>query len=616
MKKTLVLAGLLSFSTFLRSQPDAHYWQQAVDYKIQVDLNPENHRFTGKQELRYFNNSPDTLRSLFYHLYFNAFQPNSMMDVRSRNIPDPDKRVGDRIAKLGEDEQGQQKVISLKLNGEACYFEYHQTLLKVLLPQPILPGDSALLEMDFKGQVPVQIRRSGRDNKEGVDYTMTQWYPKIAAYDADGWHADPYVAREFYAPFGKFDVEITLPSEYRLAATGSLENFANYWQEESRDGDVIRYAFIDTKEQKRRWRFKAENVHDFAWAADLEYLHEAQKFDDELMLHFFFLPDYEEVWHRLPRYTSQFFKEMNKRFGRYPYPQFSAIQGGDGGMEYPMCTMLKGTGNIAGLIGVTVHEGAHNWYYGIMGSNENSYPWMDEGFTTFAEEEVLNAISREPKANPHLGAYSNHNYLAGKPEYFEPLSTPADYFGTNMAYGINSYSRGSLFLAQLRYIIGNEVFDQAMLEFFDAWKFKHPKPSDMLRTMERASGVELDWFYHFWVETTKTIDYGFKEIDGRKQGTKIVLEKLGEMPMPLRIKVTLKSGIEQRYYIPVASMMGAPQQEDWQTLNPWPWTHPEYETMLLVDFKDIAKIEIDPDAFMADINRANNTYPQEEGKSE
>lgn len=614
MKKILAVSAFFSLALLSKAQPNVNYWQQAVDYKMSVELMPKDHSFKGAQTLTYYNNSPDTLKDLFYHLYFNAFQPNSMMDTRSRNIPDPDKRVGSRIEKLGEDEQGKQKVLSLTFNGTGCYFEYHQTLLKVILPSPILPGDTALLQMEFEGQVPVQIRRSGRDNAEGIDYTMSQWYPKIAAYDKDGWHAYPYVAREFYAPFGTFEVEITVPEKYKVAATGSLQNFENYWLEDSRDGKLISYALTASENEKRIWKFKAENVHDFAWAADPEYLHEAQVFDKDLSLHFFYLPDYKENWHRLPRYTAQFFEEMNSKFGRYPYPQFSAIQGGDGGMEYPMCTMLKGTGNIAGLIGVTVHEGAHNWYYGIIGSNENNYPWMDEGFTTFAEEEVLNAISREPKVNPHKGAYSNHNYLVGKPNLLEPLSTPADYYGTNVAHGISAYSRGSLFLAQIRYIIGQESFDKAMLDFFNSWRFKHPKPSDMLRTMERESGLQLDWFYHFWVETTKTIDYGIKSIDGKKQGTKLELEKLGEMPMPLRIKITLKDGIVQNYYIPTASQMGVPKEEGLQFLSPWAWTHPDYEVLLNVSFKDIAKIEIDPNGFMADINRANNVYPKEEGQ--
>jgi hypothetical protein len=614
MKKILAVSAFFSLALLSKAQPNVNYWQQAVDYKMSVELMPKDHSFKGAQTLTYYNNSPDTLKDLFYHLYFNAFQPNSMMDTRSRNIPDPDKRVGSRIEKLGEDEQGKQKVLSLTFNGTGCYFEYHQTLLKVILPSPILPGDTALLQMEFEGQVPVQIRRSGRDNAEGIDYTMSQWYPKIAAYDKDGWHAYPYVAREFYAPFGTFEVEITVPEKYKVAATGSLQNFENYWLEDSRDGKLISYALTASENEKRIWKFKAENVHDFAWAADPEYLHEAQVFDKDLSLHFFYLPDYKENWHRLPRYTAQFFEEMNSKFGRYPYPQFSAIQGGDGGMEYPMCTMLKGTGNIAGLIGVTVHEGAHNWYYGIIGSNENNYPWMDEGFTTFAEEEVLNAISREPKVNPHKGAYSNHNYLVGKPNLLEPLSTPADYYGTNVAHGISAYSRGSLFLAQIRYIIGQESFDKAMLDFFNSWRFKHPKPSDMLRTMERESGLQLDWFYHFWVETTKTIDYGIKSIDGKKQGTKLELEKLGEMPMPLRIKITLKDGIVQNYYIPTASQMGVPKEEGLQFLSPWAWTHPDYEVLLNVRFKDIAKIEIDPNGFMADINRANNVYPKEEGQ--
>jgi hypothetical protein len=428
-----------------------------------------------------------------------------------------------------------------------------------------------------------------------------------------GWHPYPYIGREFYAPFGKFQVSMDLPEDYKVGGTGSLQNFEDYWALEKTEEGVDFYELIPTKNDRRVWTFKAENVHDFAWGADPDYVHSAKVLDEKLRMHFFYLPDYEETWERLPRYTTQFFEQMNSRFGRYPYPQFSVIQGGDGGMEYPMCTMLKGTGKISGLVGVTVHEGAHNWFYGILGSNENRFPWMDEGFTSFAEEEVLNAIAPKKKVNPHTGAFANAAFLASKPEQVEPLTTPADRYSRNRTHGISAYSRGQVFLVQLRYIVGDEVFNKSMLRFFEIWKFKHPEPWDLIRIMERESGLHLDWYYHQWVGTNKTIDYGFAKIEAEKLGTAIYIERLGEMSMPLRIRVYRRDGEQQNYYIPTASQMGPCPDESVQTLGPWPWTHPEYRMDIPVDFEDILKIEIDEEGFMADLNRSNNSYPQEEG---
>jgi hypothetical protein len=278
-----------------------------------------------------------------------------------------------------------------------------------------------------------------------------------------------------------------------------------------------------------------------------------------------------------------------------------------------MCTMLKGTGKLNGLVGVTVHEGAHNWFYGVLASNEAQHPWMDEGFTSFAEEEVLNAMRKEPEANPHKRAYLTHNFLMSKENEAEPLATPADYFTKNRTYGINSYSRGQIFLAQLRYIIGEEAFNQGMHTYFNTWQFKHPKPHDFLRIMERESGMQLDWYLNFWMNTTKVIDYGVKSIDGGKGSTEIVFEKLGEMPIPLRVTVSLRSGEAIDYYIPVLSSFGSPKTGT-NLQKPWPWTHPEYTLMVNYEFSTIEKIEIDPLGFTADVNRANNTYPKEEGQ--
>lgn len=607
MKK--LIWALLPFS--LTAQTES-YWQQAVDYTMNITMDVESHRFTGDQQLIYTNNSPDTLTEVYYHLYFNAFQPGSMMDVRSQNLPDPDRRVGDRISKLDEDEIGFHKIISLKQDGQPTRYEVHQTVLQVKLPRPIPPQGKSKFDMTFESQVPVQIRRSGRDNEEGIDYTMTQWYPKMAAYDEDGWHPDPYVAREFYAPFGRFAVNITIDSEQKLGGTGTLKNPELFWQkgEEISEG-LYRYNYLEAEEGERTWRFEANNVHDFAWAADEEYIRTATTAMDSLELNFFYLEDNAENWELLSAFTRMFFERMSARFGKYPYPQFSVMQGGDGGMEYPMATMVKGTGGINGMIGLMVHESAHNWYYGVLASNENQYPWMDEGFTSYAEEEILNTMVDEPVVNPHGRAYKLSALTLTSGEA-EPLATPADYYEKNRHYGINAYSRGQVFLAQLSYIIGKESFDRGMLRFFENWKFKHPDPKDFIRVMEVESGMELDWYLNFWVNTTKFIDYGFRKIDAEGDETEVVLENLGTMPMPIRLYVKTREGTELEYYIPVVSSFGAPKGAT--VLEAWPWTHPSYTLTLPVKFKNIESMAIDQHGFMADVNRANNVYPKEEGQ--
>ncbi|MGB6037273.1 MAG: M1 family peptidase, partial [Cryomorphaceae bacterium] len=214
--------ALLLFSLEAVSQDT--YWQQEVKYEMEIEFDDSNHRYEGIQELTYFNNSPDTLFKTYFHLYYNAFQPGSMMDVRSRTIEDPDPRVGDRIAKLTEDEIGYLRVTSLKQNGQVVKFSEVGTILEVDFAKPILPGKKAKFSMKFQGQVPVQIRRSGRNNKEGIAYSMSQWYPKISEYDHMGWHADPYIGREFHGVWGEFDIKITIDSAYTLGGTGVLKN--------------------------------------------------------------------------------------------------------------------------------------------------------------------------------------------------------------------------------------------------------------------------------------------------------------------------------------------------------------------------------------------------------
>ena len=423
-----------------------------------------------------------------------------MMDVRSRTISDPDRRVKDRISKLTPEEEGFQKIIYLKRNGKDVPFSIEGTVLTAQLDAPIAPGESVTFEMEFLAQVPKQIRRSGRDNVEGIEYTMTQWYPKMAEYDRDGWHANEYVGREFYGVWGKFDVNITIDSNYVIGGTGIIQN-----PEEVGHG----YSNTQSNTARLNWHFIAENVHDFGWAADPDYQHDIIKVDDSLQLHFFYQTDtLAAQWKEIQPDVVRMFNITNKNFGRYPYSDFSIIQGGDGGMEYPMCTMILGHGSKKGKVELITHESIHNWYYGVLGTNEYRYPWMDEGMTTYAEEFAINEMDSLNGEGFLKYAYSSYRYLVTNSSFMEePMTTPGDFFNYNKAYSISSYYKGAITQNMLRYIVGDEVYYRAILKYFNSWKFKHPTPNDLLRIMEVESDMELDWFFEHWVNTLHHIDY-------------------------------------------------------------------------------------------------------------
>ncbi|HRH61572.1 MAG TPA: M1 family peptidase, partial [Chitinophagaceae bacterium] len=279
MKKIFLLVFISCFCKNLFAQPDR--WQQQIKYAIDVNMNVNTNRFTGTEKIEYTNNSPDTLTRLFFHLYWNAFQPGSMMDVRSRELGktvlgtdkkgnprlDWDGRVRDRIQNLQPNEIGYDSVSTIKINGVVQQLIYHETILEVELSKPILPHSKTQMDVSFFSQVPLQIRRSGRDNAEGIRYSMSQWYPKVVEYDYQGWNANPYIAREFYGVWGDYDVNITIDKNYMLAGSGTLMN-----------ANEIGFGYEDAGVKMKSaagfaltWKFKAANVHDFVWAADTAY---------------------------------------------------------------------------------------------------------------------------------------------------------------------------------------------------------------------------------------------------------------------------------------------------------------------------------------------------------
>lgn len=577
------------------------YWQQHVNYQMEVDMDVESHQFTGNQVLEYTNNSPDTLSRVFYHLYFNAFQPGSMMDVRSRTIEDPDGRVMDRISKLAPDEIGYLRVNSLKQNGIELSPKTVGTILEVVLTEPVMPGSMVRFEMKFHGQVPLQIRRSGRDNAEGIAYSMSQWYPKISEYDYRGWHANPYIAREFHGVWGDFDVKLQIHKDYTVAASGYLQN-----------PKEVGHGYSDRKPKSKRgkltWHFIAPNVHDFMWAADTGYKHVIADAPTGPKLHFFYKPDSSTVhWEQLPEYTLKAFDYMSEHFGKYPYEKYSVVQGGDGGMEYPMATLITGKRSLRSLVGVTVHELIHSWFQSVLGTNESLFAWMDEGFTSFASAEVMDYLFDENTLpHPQIGHFNSYFNLA-KSGIEEPLSTHSDHFSFNQAYGTASYNKGSVFLRQLNYIIGEDNFRSGMLRYFEEWKFKHPEANDFKRTMEKESGLELSWYLEYWVNSIKTIDYRIKSVKGTSDSTQVSLERLGKMIMPIDLEVVYTDGTSDLINIPLRIMRGhKPFKENTELKEAWVWTNPIYHLSIPVPVDQIKSIEIDPLRQMADINHKNN----------
>ncbi|CAM1352210.1 Peptidase M1 [Tenacibaculum crassostreae] len=575
------------------------YWQQHVDYKMDIDMDVKTYQYKGNQKLVYTNNSPDVLDKVFYHLYFNAFQPNSQMDIRSRNIADPDGRVGDRISTLSPSEIGYIKVNSLKQNGTAVRHETVGTILEVTLNQPIQPGESVTFDMLFDAQVPKQIRRSGRDSKEGVALSMTQWYPKMAEYDFEGWHTPPYIGREFHGVWGNFEVTLHIDKNYVVGGSGYLQNPQEVGHGYEKKGEQLNLP----SGNKLTWKFTAPNVHDFTWAADPEYIHDTYKMDNGIDLHFLYKktlePVFFENWKKLQPKTAELMEYFSANIGQYPYKQYSVIQGGDGGMEYAMCTLITGKRKWGSLFGVTAHELAHTWFQFLLATNESKHPWMDEGFTTYISNKAENEILGEGKENPHEGSYRGYNYVV-KNNIEEPLSTHADRYHTNTAYGVASYSKGNIFLSQLEYIIGAENVAKTLKKYFEDFSFKHPIPNDIKRTAEKVSGIHLDWYLNEWTQTTHTIDYGIKSVNGKE----VTLERIGKMPMPLDVEVTYADGSKELFNIPLRMMRGE-KKSSATKLEDWTFAHPTYSFSIS---KEVKSVEIDPSKLMADVNSENNTF--------
>lgn len=615
MRKLLILC-FLTASNFLFAQR-AGYWQQTVNYKMDINVDEKNYRYDGKMSLAYSNNSNQNLSKVYFHLYFNAFQPGSMMDYRLSNIIDPDRRMiknigtsdkpepQSKIATLTPEQIGYQNIQTLTVNGIKANFKVDGTILEVTPSKPILAGETATFNMEWEAQVPEQIRRSGRNSAENVAFSMAQWYPKMAHFDEFGWHLDEYVAREFVAPFGNFDVTIHIDPTYVIGASGKLQN----------PNEVKGYqnnATVKSKNGKASWNFKAENIHDFAWAADPKLVIDSAKSNGGVTVYTAYIPTNSEVkenWNTALKLATEFFDFCEVRYGAYPWPTYSIVQGGDGGMEYGTATLVTGGRNIKSLVDVIFHEAAHSWYQHLFGINETVDEWFDEGFTSYIQDIAFQHLFERKGSldtNPVIGAYRAYYKLAlsGKEE---PMSLLADYYKTNYAYSNQAYNKGAVMAEQLGYIIGKENLDKTFLKFYEIWKFKHPTPNDFKRVAEEISGINLKWYFNLFINTTRTIDYSINKITDKE----IELENKSDIAMPIDLLVEYQDGSKELFYIPLREMRGEKPKETyalyddvkWTVITDWFWTKPTYTIPIN---KKVKRAEIDPTKRLADVDHTNN----------
>lgn len=617
MKKSIL--AICGFALALSVQAQDNHWQQQADYQMNVTMNVKNFQYKGVQKVTYINNSPDTLTTVFFHLYFNAFQPNSEMDANLQTLPDPDGRMAtnigtpqrpiyeSRIAKLTPDEIGYLRVKKLTQDGVPATISHESTILKVTLPKPILPHSRTVLGLDFEGQVPVMIRRAGRNSPDGVALSMAQWYPKMVAYDHKGWHTTEYLGREFYGVWGNFDVKITLDKTYLVGASGVLQN-----------PNEIGFGYEDkgvkvptTKSATKTWHFIAERVHDFTWAADPQYVHDKHQLADGKTIHFIY-KKYKDTWKQIQEPMLKVFDYYNQLVGKYPWPQYSFIQGGDGGMEYAMCTLMVGNEKYERLVGTAAHELAHAWFQHLLATDEAAYPWMDEGFTSYIEYLAEHQILKTKKtANPFESAYKGYFGLV-KSGFQEPTITHSDRFATNYAYSVTAYYKGLLFLTQLDYLMGNEALQKTLKRYYNEYAFKNPTPNDFIRIAEKVSGMQLQWFLNEFMETDHTADYAISKVEGKGNKTEVTLKRVGRLPLSIDLWVTDKADNIRYVYVPLR-MTYAEKPNTYpaypRTVLPaWGWGNPTYTFTLDMPLEDIKSITLDPENKSVDTDKENNSF--------
>lgn len=590
-----------------------NYFQQEVNYTIDVKLNDTDNTLSAYEEFEYINNSNTAMDKIYIHLWPNAYKNTNT--ALARQLYDMNDMS---LQYATEEERGWIDSLHFKIDGMDAKWEYHPEHIDIAilhLNSVLKPGEKIKVSTPFKVKIPSgSISRLGHI---GESYQITQWYPKPAVFDQDGWHEMPYLTQgEFYSEYGSFDVSITLPENYVVGSTGDLQTASEVvFLEEKVEATKKHYEnnkfgddeFPASSETYKTIRYTQSNVHDFAWFADkrfevlkgeVELPHSGRKVTTWAM----FVPNHHEVWERSSEYLHDGIYYYSKWNGDYPYDQVTAVDGtisAGGGMEYPNVTVIGNTGSHLELEIVIVHEVGHNWFYGQLGSNERKHPWMDEGLNTLNEIRYIQ--TKYPKNErlsdmmmgiaerinlEHL-SHLDLNYISYNmsAEYGmdQPIELSADEY-TAINYGTIVYSKTGLVFTYLKDYLGEEEFDKAMQAYYQKWEFKHPQAEDLEKAIEKSSGKKLDWFFDDIIQTTKQIDYKIAGVEKDEKGFTVKVKNVGQVDCPVRVD---------------AFRYGKPAETKWVEIG---------EKSVYFEGATLDEFIIDSEEFMPDMNRNNNRW--------
>ncbi|MFL5488570.1 MAG: M1 family metallopeptidase [Gemmatimonadaceae bacterium] len=540
--------------------PGPDYWQQRADYTIAAALDTSTTEVAGSVQIRYTNNSPDTLRYVWLQVDQNLYRSGS----KGSALFPADSRWGVRGFAGGFDLE------DVRVNGTRAEPRIKDTMMRLDLPTPLLPrGGKATISMQFAFRVPEH--GSDRMGRDSALYEIAQWYPRMAVYDdVRGWNTDPYVGQgEFYLEYGDYTYSVTVPAGYVVAGSGVLQNPEEVLTAEqrrrlssaSRSSEIVQVitqteaatAKATQKSGTKTWRFRAQNVHDVAWAGAPDFRWDATSWNGILTQAYYQFPKSGRAWEQAAEQTQWTIRQYSQLFLPYPYPQATTVAGPVGGMEYPMFVMVGyGNDDPTSIFGTVNHEHGHEWFPMIVGSNERRYAWMDEGINTY-----LNAFATEARY-PGQSAY---------PLYFRnwadavsrgtqsPLMTAPDNIDP-AALGAIGYRKPALVLLTLRnHVVGSDLFDAVFRQYIRAWAFRHPTPGDFFRAIENGTGEDLSWFWRGFFYTTDVLDIGIdsvstRRVEGQTLAT-ISLRRLTSIPFPVRIRLAYTDGTTQDVSLPV-----------------------------------------------------------------
>jgi len=586
-------------------RPGPGYWQQRVDYRIDATLDPAANELRGREVINYQNRSPDALPYLWMHLEQNMCAPGS---VTSQLDQPPLVFLGSTFDFSCQGFAGGIILDSVLVDGRPLRPVVHGTTMRLDLPAALAAGASAEIVIRWRFKVPPY--GGGRMGHDDTLYEFGQWYPRLAVYDdLRGWNHEPYIgAGEFYLEYGRFEVDLTLPAGYLVAATGTLRNPEQVLTAAQRSrlaqaaASTAPVAVITKAEagQPARtrpttdgtltWRFTADSVRDFAFAASPNFQWDASAWEG-VMIHTLYRPA-ATLWAEANKMTNEALAYFSRQWLRYPYPQFTSIEGPIEGMEYPMITFDPTGPTREDVHWVLAHELGHQWVPMVVGSNERLYPWMDEGFNTFID--LANA-ARYFKGTAYgdsievhpLHLYPDHAVPGEQPLIARPVEV-TDLFWAG-------YQKPALMMQLLRYeVLGTERFDAAFRQYLNAWAFRHPSPADFFRLMRDASGTDLDWFWREWVMTATRLDQAVDTIASGPQGvTEVRLASLGTMIMPAELRLTFADGTTEVVRLPVEM-----------------WNLGPRFTYRVRGKPAVRSAELDPRRALPDVDRANNRYPR------